>query len=285
MFPDYVGEINMPGVPVTPEWFQLEEAETLATPNFLSKLTAALTNAGLAVIRGCPLLQNSQLLSLIRHFGKVAGDDDVLEGPIGELITRFDEFGICINKRQATRWHLDYSFKAHPANVALLYCVAPSEDDVRTHFCDMYQLWRHLPQITLDELAFVKAVHCFWNAGTGPVTMTNSTIHNLFFQRVNGEKIVLYYNDAKVVNFIGCSEATERAARVSIRELMNDNRRNYAHSWRAGDIVLFDAVGMAHRRDEIPGRSFRHMKYLRTVFASELAVPIGDRLLSAREVG
>ena len=266
---------------LTPEWFCLEEVDALAAPVFLSKLTAAVSNSGLAVIRGCPPLQNSQLLSLMRHFGRVACEDGVIEESVSELVTRFDEFGVCINKREATHWHLDYSFRAHPANVAMLYCLAPSEDDVRTHFCDMYRLWQELPQSTLDELASVKALHCFWNVGTGPSTANNTTTHDLFFRHAKNEKVVLYYNDAKIARFVGCLEETERVARGSIRNLMNDGKRSYAHSWRAGDIVLFDAVGMAHRRDEIPGRSFRHMKYLRTTFASELAIPISARLLSA----
>jgi alpha-ketoglutarate-dependent taurine dioxygenase len=267
--------------------FELGEArgtDALQDPAFLSEVGAALASSGLVVIRGCSGLQDPQLLSLLEQFGTIATDGSHGE-PVTDLVTRFDENGSCLNKLAATRWHLDYSFRERPSGVAMLYCVTPSDDEVCTHFCDMYELWRDLPAHLLNELATVKALHCFNYAAAQGGVASDCTVHDLFFRNLVNDRIVLYFSESKIAHFLGCPPATERAARESIMGLLDQSDRSYAHSWRAGDIVLFDGVGMAHRRDEIPGRSFRHVKYLTTAFRIDLTAPVVAGDLMAGRAG
>ena len=42
--------------------------------------------------------------------------------------------------------------------------------------------------------------------------------------------------------------------------------RIYKHSWRKGDMVVWDTIGTVHRRDSFPSNEIRDMRQMSTLF-------------------
>jgi Taurine catabolism dioxygenase TauD, TfdA family len=46
----------------------------------------------------------------------------------------------------------------------------------------------------------------------------------------------------------------------SLRRHLDSNAPRFEHHWRSGDIVIWDTIGLQHRRDLIPAGQRRHMR-------------------------
>ena len=44
------------------------------------------------------------------------------------------------------------------------------------------------------------------------------------------------------------------------RDHIDATAPRYAHPWRTGDLVMWDNIGLQHRRDAVPGNQRRMMR-------------------------
>lgn len=176
------------------------------------------------------------------------------------------------------RWHSDSSFKRVPAMASLLRaCQVPSEGG-ETEFADMRAAYDELDGELRDRLDDKIAVHSYgysqsqvggmkalsedeWNAvppvehpviRTHPATARKNLYIGRHASHIKGEDV-----------------EESRSLLISLCEDACRAPRTYKHSWRPGDLVIWDNRCVLHRGHGYPGDQPRVM--VRTTVAGEEA--------------
>jgi alpha-ketoglutarate-dependent taurine dioxygenase len=165
-------------------------------------------------------------------------------------------------------WHLDGTMSDKPILASIMSARALAPTGGETDFCNTYAAFDDLPEEEKRAIEPLQVVHAMWrsqlywkpepsfaelNAWIGRGTNTLP----LVWKHRSGRKSLVLGATALQVEGMGIAES-ERLL-VKLRDWATQPQFSYRHTWKIGDMVLWDNTGTMHRALPYDHRSGRLM--------------------------
>jgi taurine dioxygenase len=157
--------------------------------------------------------------------------------------------------RSTVFWHTDQSYDPHPAPVIVLKAVVLPPSGGTTMFADMRAAHDQLSARDKAEVAALRARHAF-GALLGAAAVTTGarggTVHPLVRRHPVTKRRSLYLNQFSLHSVLGVprKKGAELLARLYAHALKPEFI--YAHTWRSGDVLVWDNLSLMHRVADVP---------------------------------
>jgi taurine dioxygenase len=83
--------------------------------------------------------------------------------------------------------------------------------------------------------------------------------HPVFTPHPHSGRRALYVNDF-ADRIVGLNRAQSDSILAELRRHIDAAAPRYTHRWRNGDMVVWDNIGLQHRRDAVPPHQLRTMR-------------------------
>jgi taurine dioxygenase len=162
-------------------------------------------------------------------------------------------------------WHSDASYLPQPDMYTLLYAVEVPHENGKplgdTSFTNCWTAYDDLPHPLKDRLKDMKAVHSFVHhlakkAAKGqlkrdPLTPEQKAAlpdveHPIVRTHPVNGRLCLYVTDGHTASIVGLPQAESDALLEELRQHIQQPRYHYRHSWRVGDVVIWDNAALQH---------------------------------------
>ncbi len=167
-----------------------------------------------------------------------------------------DRFGVT----RASSWHADETYDPPEKlpRLAILHAVEVPRDKGGTIFADMYAAYDTLPAATKEKLAGLTGRHGYTDGPDARKIYTEAHIR----QRNEGRpeclhpaikahpvtgRSVLFVNPTHCHGFVGMDDDEAEALILELRDHSVRPDNTYYHSWRVGDVVIWDEIATMHR--------------------------------------
>jgi taurine dioxygenase len=265
------------GVEVRGITWQRPDADTVRVLNI------ALRRCLLLVLRGQPSPSEHELDDFFRGFGRLVLDTEDgrahysghrnLGGPASALAKEMVAYQHRnIENTGSTYydpgpegaselvWHNDQSHRPMLKIVSVLEALAVDPGVVPTEFRDTYTAYETLPRDQRSELEHRQVI--YFDPRLPPpdeLPRLADAMHPVFTAHPHTGRRALYVNDfAARIAGIDRGESDPLLARL--RDHLATAAPKYVHHWRTGDILVWDNVGVQHRRDAVVGGLRRHLR-------------------------
>jgi alpha-ketoglutarate-dependent taurine dioxygenase len=153
-------------------------------------------------------------------------------------------------------WHLDGTMSDKPILASIMSARALAPEGGETDFCNTYAAYDELPDDEKRAIADLQVVHAMWRSqlywkpepsfaeldawiGRGTNTLP------LVWKHRSGRQSLVLGATALQVEGMGIVES-ERLL-VKLRDWATQPQFSYRHTWKLGDMVLWDNTGTMHR--------------------------------------
>ncbi|MGE0698243.1 MAG: TauD/TfdA dioxygenase family protein [Hyphomicrobiaceae bacterium] len=174
-------------------------------------------------------------------------------------------------------WHSDSSFKVVPAKYSLLSARSVTSRGGNTEFADMRQAWESLDA---DIQALCEPLVCehsrFHSRARLGFTIADYTAADAATIRPVLQRLVRthpgsgrrsLFLSAHAGKIVGWPEPEAKAFLMDLTEHATQRERTYSHTWRPGDLVVWDNRCTMHRARPYPHDEARDMR--RTTLAGD----------------
>jgi alpha-ketoglutarate-dependent 2,4-dichlorophenoxyacetate dioxygenase len=251
---------------------------------------------GVLVFRDQPFSDEQQLAFAMRFDGELhakTGISALAKSRLGNEaltdISNLDENGEVMDSADRRRqyslgnrlWHTDASFQDPPGRYSMLHARVVPPVAADTEFADMYTAYESLPDETRASLEGLQVHHSIaysrqtlgFEFSEKEADALKGAVHPLV--RTNpatGRKSLYLASHASTI--IDWPTPDARLFLMDLKEHATQRQNTYRHSWRAGDLVIWDNRATMHR-----GLAYEDTKYkreLRRVTTLDLprAVPV-----------
>ena len=225
-------------------------------------LFEALIKHHVLVIRDQDLTSDQQM-ALTAKFGKpeshVFHDAEGKSGPQVHIVNNLDKHGNPSSRPTTFGsffWHTDKSYHEIPSLATFLHArELPPGGGGDTEFANMYNAYDSLDDAVKKQIADLRAVHSWEanrrNTGNRPATEEEKKLrppvsHPLVRTHPDTKRKTLY-----IGIHADCIEGLERKKGIELLKKLyrhSTERENvYAHSWKPGDLVIWDNRCLLHR--------------------------------------
>ncbi len=267
-------------------------------------VVAALDEYAVVVIRGAPISEEAQV-AFARRFGPLEANNGVLNTDIKRRISpdlvdvsNLDEDHALLGREDRRRlfnlgnrlWHTDSSFKRIAAKYSMLNAHTVPPEGGETQFCDMRAAWDALDPATRDTVRDLIAVHCIRTsrgllgfdtfsdaerAALPPVRRPLVRVHP-------GSGRECLYLASHAGHVLGRPVAEGRLIIHDLMEHATQARFVFTHSWRLGDLLIWDNRCTMHRaRPFDTARYKRDMRRATVLEDAALAAEVDDESAAA----
>lgn len=169
-------------------------------------------------------------------------------------------------------WHTDASFRAVPGALSMLYAHVVPPEGGNTEFADMRAAYDDLPEATKKQLEGLVAEHSIWHS-RGQLSVTNYTPEEIaslppVLQRVvrthPGSKRKTLYVAAHASHILGMPVADGRLLLLDLMEHATQRQFVHAHTWKQGDLVIWDNRCTMHRARPFDTNQVRDLRRVTT---------------------
>lgn len=169
-------------------------------------------------------------------------------------------------------WHTDASFRAVPGALSMLYAHVVPPEGGNTEFADLRAAYDDLPDATKKQLEDLVAEHSIWHS-RGQLGVAKYTPEELASlppvpQRVvrthPGSKRKTLYLAAHASHILGMPVADGRLLLLDLVEHATQPWFVHAHSWRQGDLVIWDNRCTMHRARPFDTTQVRDLRRVTT---------------------
>ena len=205
-------------------------------------------------------------------------------GPDGEIIDP-DSPRARISKGNEL-FHADSSFNDLPSKWSMLRGVIVTPERGETETIDMRAVYDALPQATKDRVDGLEAQHNYFHSrrkagatideSSNPLAPYMRSVHPVVRTSASGRKAL--FVGAHTERILGLDEAESEALLEELIAFATLRRFVYAHTWREGDILIWDNRCTLHRGTEYDYRN--HKRDMRRATVNEAgddrsAIPAG----------
>jgi alpha-ketoglutarate-dependent 2,4-dichlorophenoxyacetate dioxygenase len=170
-------------------------------------------------------------------------------------------------------FHSDSSFNEKPTKWSILFCYIAPPERGQTEFVDGRAVYAALPDDMKARLDGMTAEHNFWvsrERGGYPQpdavkTAVRSAVQPVVRTSESGDKTL--FVGAHLHRFSGMDEAESEKLLYELLDFASQPRFVYAHSWRPGDLVIWDNRCTLHRA--MPFDYLNHKRDLRRTTISD----------------
>lgn len=170
-------------------------------------------------------------------------------------------------------FHSDSSFNEKPTKWSILFCYIAAPERGQTEFVDGRAVYAALPDDMKARLDGMTAEHNFWvsrERGGYPQphavkSAVRSAVQPVVRTSESGDKTL--FVGAHLHRFSGMDEAESEKLLYELLDFASQPRFVYAHSWRPGDLVIWDNRCTLHRA--MPFDYLNHKRDLRRTTISD----------------
>jgi alpha-ketoglutarate-dependent 2,4-dichlorophenoxyacetate dioxygenase len=277
--------------PVTPDFVAeisgIDLARPLASAN-RDAIEDAINRYAVVVFRG-QTLGDDQQIAYARHFGPIhssaqrarhTGIKHRLAANEIADISNLDGDGHVMQADHRRRldwlanrlWHTDASFRAVPGALSMLYAHIVPDEGGETEFADLRAAYDALPDDTKAAIEGLVAEHSIWQS-RGQLAVTKYTPEELASlppvpQRVvrrhpgSGRKTLYLASHAS--HIIGMPIADGRLLLMDLIEHATRRQFVHSHSWKQGDLVIWDNRCTMHRARPFDTTKVRDLRRVTT---------------------
>jgi len=169
-------------------------------------------------------------------------------------------------------WHTDASFRAVPGALSMLYAHIVPPEGGDTEFADLRAAYDDLPDATKAQLEGLVAEHSIWHS-RGQLGVTKYTPEEIASlppvpQRLvrthPGSKRKTLYVAAHASHIIGMPIADGRLLLLDLIEHATQRKFVHAHTWKQGDLVIWDNRCTMHRARPFDTTQVRDLRRVTT---------------------
>jgi taurine dioxygenase len=152
-------------------------------------------------------------------------------------------------------WHTDDSYFDVPAKATLLQALAVPKTGGETRFCNTRKAYEDLSDEQRGRLDRLRAVHSY-DTRRAPARAqarsevekqeTPDVVHPLVRTHEETGKKAIYFNSNRTDSIIGMQRDESDALLDWIHQHITQAQYRYDHSWRTGDILLWDNRCLIH---------------------------------------
>jgi len=217
-------------------------------------------------------LSDPELMAFSRHFGEL---DPPGPNPYGKrFIEEFPELNVISNVVENGRpignlgageavWHADMTYIEVPPKAAMLHAIEiPPPGPMgsgNTYFADMFAAYRALPDWLKQAAEGQVAVHDASRNSAGLLRQGYSEVddprqtrgarHPLVRTDPASGRQALFLGRRRNSYVVGMELADSEALLDALWEHATQSRFVMAHAWRRGDLLMWNNLGVLHRRD------------------------------------
>ncbi|MGA0393899.1 MAG: TauD/TfdA dioxygenase family protein [Rhodospirillales bacterium] len=205
-------------------------------------------------------LTSEQQMAMTERFGTLERhllhDVKGHETPQVHVIANVDENNNPIKRTYGSfHWHTDKSYHEIPSFATFLHARELPPDGGQTEFANMHLAYETLDDATKKQIEGLKAIHSWEanrrNTGSKPATpeeikLRPPVVHPLVRTHPDNGSKALY-----IGIHTDCIEGMDREEGIALLKRLYDHaterRFVYPHSWRLGDLVMWDNRSLLHR--------------------------------------
>ena len=206
-------------------------------------------------------LDPQQLLEAVRLFGDVFIQHNKrfsLTGcPQVHYLSNEDHYSGGNRYIPGAGYHTDHSNAPEPPKATVLFARSLPETGGDTQFVNMYSAYADLPDEIKLEIADLKAVHVYQSRHSArklmPLSEENqkdvldSVVHPLVRTHPETGRKALYINPIRIEAIEGLSEPEALALLDELLVHATQEKYQYCHKWRLGDLVMWDNRCLLHK--------------------------------------
>ena len=213
-------------------------------------------------------LTDPQLMAFSRNFGEL---DPPGPNPYGEPFNKaYPEINVISNVVENGKpigglgdgeavWHADMTYVEVPPKAAVLHALEVPPSGGNTYFADMFAAYATLPQELKDAVAGKLAVHDASRNSAGQlrkgyreVTDVRDTVgarHPLVRTEPGTGRKALFLGRRPNSYVVGMSVAGSEALLDALWAHATQKRFAMCHEWQVGDVLMWNNLGVLHRRN------------------------------------
>lgn len=169
-------------------------------------------------------------------------------------------------------WHIDGTMSDLPILASIMSARSLAKVGGETDFCSTYSAYDGLPEDEKAEIEGLEVVHAMWRSqlyhdpepSYEKLKLWQSIGKNtlpLVWKHQSGRKSLVL--GATALQVVGMEIAESEALLVRLREWATSEAFAYRHTWKLGDMVIWDNTGTMHRAlpyDHTSGRLMHRTK-------------------------
>lgn len=194
-----------------------------------------------------------QFGTLERHTVRNQGAADT---PLVHVVSNLNAEGRPSGTVNSTMWHSDKSFRPEPSMATVLHAVTLPPDGGDTCFANMYAGYETLPDAEKAELEGVGVIHS-WELSRENIHRTLSQEEIEDAPPMTHPLVRVHPETGRKCLFVGMHAShldnmDMEAGRARIKMLeahATQPQFTYRHSWRAGDVLMWDNRCLLHHAD------------------------------------
>ncbi|MCZ6871126.1 MAG: TauD/TfdA family dioxygenase [Pseudomonadales bacterium] len=228
----------------------------------VERLHAAFLEHHLLCLRAEPL-PAADLLRLARHFGELqlqllrrGRHAQVPEVSILDSTYRTPQAKPAdLLQRRVASWHTDDSYFEIPAKATMFQALEIPQSGGETRFCNTEMAYDELPPELLRRLEGLHAVHGY-DTSRAParavkrtdveIEETPEVVHPLIRTHEETGKKAIYFNSNRTDRVLRLNRDESDALLDQLHAHMIQPHFQYSHTWRVGDILLWDNRCLTH---------------------------------------
>lgn len=244
----------------------------------------------LLVFRGQTSPSDSELVAFCQNFGELIqgssyfGDNQSFP-EILRVTNLKDERGFPIGTggAEACDWHADYAYMQQFGAISFLDALRVPARGGRTYFANSYKALESLGDEERARLGKLSAYHDTLAADRNirveeartkasrdgaVIPEKPSASHSVVIRNPATGRDALFINPmlTRYINEMSAQASHSTLERLFSRITADDNV--YAHDWHVGDLVVWDNIGLVHRRDGFDPHETRSMRQLTTLVSN-----------------
>lgn len=206
-------------------------------------------------------LDPHQMVAAVENFGEIFQQHNTRfalpECPQIHYISNQDRYADGKRYIPGDGYHTDHSNAARPPKATVLHAIKLPDHGGDTQFVNMQKAYDALPHDMKERIASLKAVHVYQSKhsarklmalpDTSRAKVPESVTHPLVRTHPETGRKSLYLNPIRIEALVGLSEAEALTLLDELLAHATEERFQYRHKWRVGDLVLWDNRCLLHK--------------------------------------
>ena len=154
-------------------------------------------------------------------------------------------------------YHTDHSNDVEPPKATALHAVKLPKTGGDTQFVNMYEAYEALPEALKERIDYLRARHVYQSRHSERKLpqlteerkriASGSVVHPLVRTHPETGRKALYINPIRIEEIIGMPEPEALALLDELVEHATQEKFQYRHKWKAGDVVIWDNRCLLHK--------------------------------------
>jgi taurine dioxygenase len=206
-------------------------------------------------------LEPRQLLAAVELFGPVFHQHNTKfalpECPEIHYLSNQDKFPDGKRYIPGEGWHTDHSNDAKPPKATVLHAVTLPSSGGDTQFANMAAAYAALPEKTRARVDGLTAIHVYQSSHSarklmslseaGKERVPNAVLHPLARIHPESGAKSIYINPIRIEGILGLDHKEALPLLHELLEHGTQERFQYRHVWKPGDLVLWDNRCLLHK--------------------------------------